>query len=935
MPDRGRTLLLIDVYALVYRAFFALPPLTSPAGQPVNAVYGFERMLNRVVADEHPTHVVAAFDAGIPAERLEAYPEYKAHRPETPDDLGSQFPLVRRVLEAYGIPIVEVQGEEADDVIATLAQRASRDRLRTVIVSGDLDLLQLVDDAVTVVVTRRGISDMARYDEAAVRERYGLAPVQLPDYRGLKGDPSDNLPGVPGIGEKTAAKLIAQYGTLDDLLARADEVTPKRIGELLRRFADQARACRDVSVAKRDLPVALRWEDAELSGKDPGARNALFQELGFRSLMTSLPGAPASVQSRPDAQSRQDMQSRPLEAGNGDARAQERELVVSTGSASSSLIVVQQAARHQLIDDRAGALELLANLRRCNEFALASLPELRAWRQTEPLAFAVALERGEGYVIPAPLALHDDAVRAAFAGVLADAAVGKIVHGAKALSGWLSAQGLTLRGLTLDAQLAHGLLDGARVDPALSDTLAYVGEIYKAPAPSAQAMELFAQGPVIEAAHASAAEVLLRAAPVFRARIAAAGMDALLRDVEQPLAAVLASMERAGFRLDLDELTRIRQRLDRTMSETSSTIFRLAGSEFNINSPKALGEVLFEKLGLPHGGKTKTGYATGSEVLMPLAAEHEIAAKTLEYREVSKLKGTYVDALPALIDPNTGLLHTTLHQLGAATGRLSSSDPNLQNIPIRSAVGREIRRAFLAPTTGNVLLAADYSQIELRLLAHLSGDPNLIDAFARGEDIHEYAARAVFGVKTGAPVDAEMRRRAKAVNFGILYGQGEVGLAQSVGFSRDEAREFIGAYFTRFPRVREYIDDSLERARDAGYVTTLLGRRRSLPDLRSPNYGLRAAAERMATNAPLQGSAADLIKLAMIRVAHALEEQQTRARLVLQVHDELIFDVPPDQVARVRTIVKEAMEHALQVDVPLVVDFKIGPTWGEAEAADD
>jgi DNA polymerase-1 len=934
MPDRGRTLLLIDVYALVYRAFFALPPLTSPAGQPVNAVYGFERMLNRVVADERPTHVVAAFDAGIPAERLEAYPEYKAHRPETPDDLSSQFPLVRRVLEAYGIPIVELDGEEADDVIATLAKRASRDRLRTVIVSGDLDLLQLVDDAVTVVVTRRGISDMARYDEAAVRERYGLAPAQLPDYRGLKGDPSDNLPGVPGIGEKTAAKLIAQYGTFDDLLARADEVTPKRIGELLRRYADQARACRDVSVAKRDLPVTLRWEEAELSGKDPGARNALFQELGFRSLMTSLPGG----QSGHDMQFPQDMQSRPLEAGNGDARAREREHAVTTESASSSLIVVQhQATRQQLIDDRAGALELFAKIRRCKEFALVPLPELRTWRQAEPLAFAVASERGEGYVLPAPLALHDDAVRAAFAGVLADAVIGKIVHGAKALSGWLAANGLMLRGLTLDSQLAHGLLDGARVDPALSDTLAYVGDIdsYKAPVPSAQAMELFAQGPVVEATHASAAEALLRAAPVFRARIAAAGMDALLRDTEQPLAAVLASMERAGFRLDLDELTKIRERLERTMSETSSTIFRLAGSEFNINSPKALGEVLFEKLGLPHGGKTKTGYATGSDVLTPLAAEHEIAAKTLEYREVSKLKGTYVDALPALIDPNTGLLHTTLHQLGAATGRLSSSDPNLQNIPIRSAVGRVIRRAFLAPTPGNVLLAADYSQIELRLFAHLSGDPNLIDAFARGEDIHEYAARAVFNIKTGTPVDAEMRRRAKAVNFGILYGQGEVGLAQSVGFSRDEAREFIGAYFTRFPRVREYIDDSLERARGAGYVTTLVGRRRSLPDLRSSNYGLRAAAERMATNAPLQGSAADLIKLAMIRVARALDEQQTRARLVLQVHDELIFDVPPEQVARVRTIVKDAMEHALQVDVPLVVDFKVGPTWGEAEAADD
>jgi DNA polymerase I len=936
MPDRGRTLLLIDVYALVYRAFFALPPLTSPNGRPVNAVYGFERMLNRVLTDERPTHVAAAFDAGIPAERLEAYPEYKAHRPETPDDLDSQFPLVRRALEAYGIPIVEVAGEEADDVIATLADRASRDRLRTVIVSGDLDLLQLVDDAVTVVVTRRGISDMARYDEAAVRERYGLAPKQLPDYRGLKGDPSDNLPGVPGIGEKTAAKLIAQYNTLDNLLEHAGEVTPQRISDLLVRYAAQARACRDVSIAKRDLPLALRWEDTELSSTDPRARNELFQELGFRSLMTNIPGARplATGHDQPRAQERGTASDQQEHAVASD---QEKRGTASGGAASAVAVAPQQLSIHRLVADRAGALELLARAHRGDELAFAPLPELTTWRQAEPLAFALAMERGEGHVLPAALALHDDAVRAALSGLLGDNAVGKIVHGAKALGGWLAASGLPFEGLTFDAQLAHQLLDGGRVEPSLADTLAYAGEgeIHRLTPPGALAMELFAQGPAIEAAHASAAEALLRAARVLRANIAEAGMEALLRDVEQPLAAVLAAMERAGFRLDLEELARIRQRLDRIMAEASAAIFRLAGGEFNINSPKALGEVLFSKLGLPHGGKTKAGYATGSEVLTPLAAQHEIAARVLEYREMSKLKGTYVDALPALIDTATGRLHTTFHQLGAATGRLSSSDPNLQNIPIRSAAGREIRRAFVAPTAGNVLLAADYSQIELRLFAHLSGDPNLIDAFARGEDIHEYAARAVFNIKAGTPVDAEMRRRAKAVNFGILYGQGEVGLAASVGFSREEARQFIGAYFTRFPRVREYIDDALERARDAGHVTTLLGRRRSLPDLRSRNYGLRAAAERMAVNAPLQGSAADLIKLAMIRVADVLRTQAIRAQLVLQVHDELILDVPPAQVGRVRAIVKDAMENALRVSVPLVVDFKVGPTWGEAEAADD
>jgi DNA polymerase-1 len=915
MVSGGRTLLLIDVYALVYRAYFALPPLTASDGRPVNAVYGFERMLNRVLSDEKPTHVVACFDAGIPAERLEAYPAYKAQRPATPDDLDSQFPIVRRVLAAYGIPIVEVEGEEADDCIATLATRASREGLRTVIVSGDLDLLQLVDDNVTVVVTRRGISDMARYDEAAVRERYGLSPKQLPDYRGLKGDPSDNLAGVPGIGEKTAARLIAQYGSLDEALSHAGEVTPKRIGELLMRYADQARACRAVSTAKRDLAIPLRWEDCELRSGDPNARNELFGELGFRSLMTAMPGRSTSP-------------ARQIIAEHGGPLPAEQ-------TAAAAIAVIPTSYR--VIADRAAAVDALAAARRAPETALTTLPELSDWRSPEPLAFALATESGKAYAIPASLALHDAVVLEQFAQLLADQRAAKIVHNGKALAAWLASKHLELAGIALDTQLAHGLLDGSRVDPPLADTLAFAGAgaIHTAVVAHTARNDLFEQTPALAAVHASAADALLRAAPFLRQRIEAAGMGSLLRDIEQPLALVLAAIERAGFRLDLDELARIRAHLERVMAQTSAAIYAIAGHEFNINSPKALGDVLFEKLALPHAGKTKTGYATGIDVLAPLAAEHDIAAKVLEFREVAKLKGTYVDALPALIDPGTGLLHTTFHQLGAATGRLSSSDPNLQNIPIRSAVGREIRRAFLAPTPGNVLLAADYSQIELRLFAHLSQDPNLIDAFARGEDIHEFAARAVFDIGEGNPVDAEMRRRAKAVNFGILYGQGEFGLSQSVGFSREEAREFIGAYFTRFPRVREYIDNALERARDEGYVTTLMGRRRNLPDLRSGNYGLRAAAERMAINAPLQGSAADLIKIAMNRVAGGLAQRSLGARLVLQVHDELILDVPKQNVSSVRALVKEAMEHAIDLSVPLTVDFKVGPTWGEAEAADD
>jgi len=511
MPSDGRTLLLIDVYALVYRAFFALPPLTAPDGRPVNAVYGFERMLNRVLNDEKPTHVIAAWDAGIPAERMALYPEYKANRAETPDDLRSQFALVRRALAAYGIPIVEVEGEEADDAIATLTTRASADGLRTIVVSGDLDLLQLVDDHVTVVVTRRGISDMARYDEAAVRERYGLSPSQLPDYRGLKGDPSDNLPGVPGIGEKTAARLIAQYGTLDDLLEHTAEVTPKRIGELLERYAAQARACRDVSKAKRDLAIPLRWEDGELRSTDPTARNELFQELGFRSLMTTLPGQGPAPSRSPVAEA-----SQPSDAADANAAP-----------------VEQIPTQYRLVADRAAAIDVLAAARRATEFALVTLPALAAWRSPEPLAFALSHAAGSADAIPAALALRDATVREAFAELLADANAIKIVHDSKTLAGWLAGEQLELAGVALDAKLAHELLDATRVEPPLPDTLAFAGTaaVLASPVPQTQRIDLFEQSPALEASHASAADALLRAAPRLRERLNAAGMESVLRDI--------------------------------------------------------------------------------------------------------------------------------------------------------------------------------------------------------------------------------------------------------------------------------------------------------------------------------------------------------------------------------------------------------------------
>jgi len=898
------TLLVLDVYALVYRAFFALPPLTTSGGTPVNAAYGFQRMLHRVLNDEKPTHVVACFDAGIPAERFAAVPEYKANRAETPDDLRPQFGLVRRILEAYGIPIVEMEGEEADDCIATIVTRASEQRLNCVIVSGDLDLLQLANPHCTVVVTRRGISEMTRYDVAAVRERYGLAPEQLPDFRGLKGDPSDNLPGVPGIGEKTAAKLIAQFGSLDALLANLDDVKPARIAQLLREHADKARRCRDVSLAKRELDITPDWKAWRYEA--PGAEHLaeLYRALEFKSLLSKV-STPA------------------FSAALG----------TSTNGVTADGAAEFKPGTYRALEGADAIVGALHKAQAATNIALALLPMTPSGRNTEVVAIALAWQPDEAVVFAAH-ALDDAPLRAQFAQLLARAAPAKTVYGLKNLTAWLDAHDFDLQGVAIDVQLASGLLDSSRGEPSFEKSLIGTpaqGATLPAQPPTAPA-SLFEQPPKAEPNWALPADAMLRAGAALLQSIDDAGMRRVLLEIEHPLAPVLARLEAAGFRLDLQELQRIRESLEAVIAQTTADIYRLADEEFNLNSPKVLGTILFEKLGLPAGAKKKSGYGTGAEVLTPLAAEHEIAAKLLQYREVSKLKSTYVDALPHLIDPHTHLLHTTLHQLGAATGRLSSTDPNLQNIPVRSEIGRAIRRAFLPATPGNVLLAADYSQIELRLFAHMSGDKEFIAAFQRGDDIHAYTARAVFGLPPDEPISAEMRRRAKAVNFGILYGISDFGLSQSSGMTRSEAKQFIADYLARFPSVQAYIDGVLSRARNDGYVTTLAGRRRYLPDLRSRVYPLRAAAERMAINAPVQGSAADMIKLAMIELAKRLAANELRARLVLQVHDELILDVPPLELEAARAQAKAAMENALPLSVPVVVDFKTGPNWAEAEA---
>lgn len=862
-PDSAR-LMLIDTYGLVYRAFFALPALTTTRGVPINAAYGFTMMINKIIAEEKPTHVIAAFDKGRPAARLALYADYKAQRQETPDDLRSQFALVRKILATYGIPIVEVDGEEADDVIATLARKAEEQEQNVLVVTGDLDLLQIVDRRTTVLTTRRGITDLGRYDAEAVRARFELEPRQLPDYRGLKGDPSDNLPGIPGVGEKTAIKLIKSAGSLDALLADPALAGTAKLEGLVREHGETARLCRDVSVIKRDLDIELDWDAARYEQAPSDALYQLYRELEFKTLLGKLT---PPVEPQPVAV---------------DETLQ--------GEYDSSYTAVTEPADYLKIAkliDAAATNERVAVALRGDALAIST-------RDGSAFAFLRS-------------ALGDAAVGAAFAR-LWETVPQLVAYDAKAM---IAALGLRPRTLADDPMLAAHLLNPSR-------TFTDVGQ-----AASEQLQRILPDDP------AAAADAAGRLAGTTRAELERRDQLALYSDVELPLASVLAAMESAGVALDPGALRELSAQVDADVERLQREIYALAGEEFNIGSPQQLGRILFDKLGLPAGRQTKTGYATGAEVLTGLARSFPVAAKVLEYREVSKLKNTYIDVLPTLVDEN-GRLHTIFNQTATATGRLSSTNPNLQNIPVRSDLGRQIRKAFVAPSDDRALLAADYSQIELRLMAHLSGDPAMRAAFHEGQDIHDFTARQIFDVGPLAQVDPNQRRMAKSVNFGLLYGMSDFGLAQRLEIDRGTAKAITQAYFDRFPSVREYIDRSLEQARERGFVETILGRRRYMPDLRAKNYALRAAAEREATNAPLQGSAADLMKLAMVRLDRRLAAERLDAIMLLQIHDELIFEVARTDLSAVARIVKDEMEHALELSVPIEATLKSGRNWYEA-----
>ena len=866
-PQTAR-LMLLDTYGLVYRAFFALPPLTTTQGRPINAAYGFTMMITKIIADEKPTHVIAAFDKGLPAARVEMYPQYKAHRDEMPDDLRPQFALVRKILAVYDIPVMEIEGEEADDVMATLARIACEDQQHAIVITGDLDMLQIVEDGTTVLTTRRGITDLGRYDAAAVRERFNLEPHQLPDYRGLKGDPSDNLPGIPGVGEKTAIKLIKAAGSLDALLENPKLAGTPKLEALVREHGAVARICRDVSIIKRDLPLSLDWEASTFKQPSNDALYALYRELEFKALLNKL--------------------ETPVDAP---PVSTEEPLTGSYQSFVASTDPPEFVKLAQLLRDA------------------AEQPRVAIAMRGDAIGISTADETGFAFDKGA---LAQPAIGEAF-GALWDRAPHLVAYDAKALIAKLDVSPRTIGD---DPMIAAHVLDPART---YTDVTQATSAVLRLTLPDDAA---------------AAADAAGRISGVARAHLEARAQLSLYTDIEVPMAVVLAKIERAGIALDPAALTELSARVNADVERLQGEIYAAAGETFNIGSPQQLGRILFDKLGLPHGGKNKTGYATGVEVLQGIARSFPIAAQVLEYREVTKLKNTYIDVLPGLVDPRDNRLHTVLNQTSTATGRLSSVNPNLQNIPVRSELGRQIRRAFVAGSPDRVLLAADYSQIELRLMAHLSGDEAMKQAFWDHQDIHDFTARRIFEIGPFADVTPNQRRMAKSVNFGLLYGMSDFGLAQRLEIERSEAKAITTAYFARFPGVRGYIDRCLQEGRERGYVETLLGRRRYMPDLGSKNHMLRAAAEREATNAPLQGSAADLMKLAMVRIDRRLATYGGDVTMVLQIHDELIFEVERSVFHDVAGAIKHEMEHALELTVPLETTLKSGANWYEVESFD-
>ncbi|MCZ2258001.1 DNA polymerase I [Sporosarcina sp. G11-34] len=867
-----KKIVLLDGNSLAYRAFFALPPLTNEHGVHTNAVYGFTMMLQNILAEEKPTHMLVAWDAGKTTFRHKTFTEYKGGRQKTPSELSEQFPYIRKLLTAYNIAQYELDAYEADDIIGTLSKTGNEENFEVVVISGDKDLTQLVTDHTTVRITRKGITDTEEYTPAHILEKYGIEPLQIIDMMGLMGDPSDNIPGVPGVGEKTALKLLKEYGSIENVYKSLDQITAKKLNENLTNNEEQAFMSKELATVELNAPITIEIDELNYDGPDMEKLTSIYKELSFKTLLEKI--APAEAN-------------------------EPQEIIEVT--------IVTEITEELLADEMALHIEMMdENYLRADILGISLATE----EKTLYIPFAVAKESD---VLKKWLQADDKK---------------KYSSDSKAALASMSRFDFAIQGIEFDLLLASYIVNPATTYTDVASIAREFGNmevqhdeaIYGKGAKKAEPTE------EVVAEHASRkAQAIWKLRPIVKEKLKDYGQFDLYHDLELPLASILGKMESTGVKTNKETLLEIGKELSAKIIDLESIIYEIAGEKFNVNSPKQLGVILFEKMGLTPIKKTKTGYSTAADVLEKLESEHEIISHILNYRQLAKLNSTYIVGLSKEIHDD-GKIHTRFQQALTQTGRLSSINPNLQNIPVRLEEGRKIRAAFVPSEPGWLLFTADYSQIELRVLAHISQDEKLIEAFREGADIHTRTAADVFGVEIDE-VTSEMRQSSKAVNFGIIYGISDYGLSQSLNITRKEAAAFISAYLESFPGVKQYMDDIVSEAKLKGFVTTLMNRRRYLPEITSSNFNIRGFAERTAMNTPIQGSAADIIKKAMIDMAARLETEGLKTRMLLQVHDELIFEAPEDEIERLKLIVPEVMESAIALDVPLKVDWEFGTSW--------
>ncbi|WP_411683087.1 DNA polymerase I [Clostridium thailandense] len=881
-------LLILDGNSLMNRAFYALPPLTNSEGLHTNAIYGFITMLLKMKEEIEPNYIVSTFDRSAPTFRHNEYKEYKAGRKKMPPELAEQFPVVKEVLELFSINIFEIDGFEADDLIGTLSTFSEKKDIEVYIVTGDRDALQLASDNIKVVITKKGITEKEIYDGKRMIEEYGVTSEQFIDVKGLMGDSSDNIPGVPGIGEKTAFKLIKEYGSIENVLNNIDNISGKKIKENLLQYSEQAIFSKKLATIMKDVPIEIDFDSIKSKEKyNAEELRKLFIKLQFKSLLDKIPGV-----------SQED---------------------INIGSENSKM---GKDANFKDINDLSDLKvlteEILSQCKNKDEILYVNFKIMNANIYSKNCIEKIFISiRENNYVVELKLLMDGDESETLrlLKEIFEDQDIQKISHDIKIPYTIFCKMGIDFRGIKFDTKIAAYLIDSSRGKYELEDII----ESY---------LQILINGDELQKQIKETA-ILNKVYECLDPSIREAYMEELLYKVELPLTEVLAGIEYEGFKVDTEKLMELGEKFKIEIDNMQKEIYEISGEEFNINSPKQLGKILFEKLDLPVIKKTKTGYSTNAEVLEELSDKHPVIEKIMYYRQLTKLHSTYIEGLKAVVDED-GKIHSSFNQTVTTTGRLSSTEPNLQNIPIKYEMGREIRKVFIPENDNSVILSADYSQIELRVLAHMADDENLIDAFINHSDIHTKTASEVFNVPINE-VTSIQRSNAKAVNFGIVYGIGDFSLAKDLKISRKEAKNYIDTYFERYPGVKEYLDGAIEQAKEKLYVTTVMNRRRFIPEIKASNKMVRSFGERLAMNTPIQGSAADIIKLAMVNVYNELKDRKLKSKLILQVHDELILNVYNDELEEVKDIVKKEMEEVLDLRVPLEVDINIGKNWYEAK----